>query len=251
MFYDDEWRGQEDKDSIPMSRASSAADCTKGQSKGESPELGVSKPEQSLDLFHVIEQLAANEAALWNILDGLKANVTHTSFFCREYWGTSASHAQLSLDRINFSERLKRQVQQACVLESLALGVAAHLCSGTMDNVTVTVRSRLRNLLYYIHENCLVLLDLVYQRWQQNPSKKEYMAGHYPENLNLDILVRVKRYRRLRKTEHILALRQHNEMIQNVVRQLVRGSATRRTPLSSRPQTGRSPPQSPTGSMQD
>merc|ERR1740138_1728916 len=58
--------------------------------------------------------------------------------------------------------------------------------------------------------------------------------GHCPENLNLDILVRVKRYRRLRKGEHIMALRQHNEMIANVVRQLCRGAASKRPPLSSR-----------------
>ncbi|CAJ1434916.1 unnamed protein product [Effrenium voratum] len=83
-------------------------------------------------LFHVIEQLAALEAG---------------------YWGTSASHAQLSLEKLGFHERLKRQVQQACVLESLSLGagchskVASHLCSGTMQGVSVTIRSRLRNLL--------------------------------------------------------------------------------------------------------
>eukprot|EP00913_Durusdinium_trenchii_P033609 g31462.t1 len=143
-------------------------------------------------LFHVIEQLAALEGALWSILDGLKSNATHVSFFCREYWGTSASHAQLSLEKLGFHERLKRQaarlartrrsrwflrwmsdrywVQQACVLESLSLGVASHLCSGTMQGVSVTIRSRLRNLLYYVHENCLVLLDLVCQRWLSEQS---------------------------------------------------------------------------------
>eukprot|EP00971_Amphidinium_carterae_P221850 4404297-Amphidinium_carterae.1 len=72
------------------------------------------------------------------------------SYFCREYWGTSASKAQLSLEKLNFTERLKRQVLQlqqrqshrfhillhglqvqlTCVLESLSLAVAAHLCSG-------------------------------------------------------------------------------------------------------------------------
>ena len=29
----------------------------------------------------------------------------------------------------------------------------------------MAVRSRLRNLLYYLHENCLVMLDFVFQRW--------------------------------------------------------------------------------------
>lgn len=196
-------------------------------------------------LFHIIEQLAALESVLWSILDGLKTNASHVSYFCREYWGSAASQAQLSLEKLGFNERLKRQVQQACVLESLSLGVAAHLCSGTMQGVSVTIRSRLRNLLYYVHENCLVLLDLVCQRWlAENPYKgeQEHRYGHCPENLNLDILVRVKRYRRLRRGEHIMALRQHNEMIANVVRQLCRGATTKRVPLSSRSPNGdRSP----------
>lgn len=197
-------------------------------------------------LFFVIEQLAALEGALWSILDGLKSNATHVSFFCREYWGTSSSQAQLSLEKLGFNERLKRQVQQASVLESLSLGVTSQLCSGTMQNVSVTIRARLRNLLYYVHENCLVLLDLICQRWQtENPitwdrSKPKY--GHCPENLNLEVLVRVKRYRALRRGEHLMALRQHNEMIANVVRQLCRGATTKKVPLTSRSTTGdRSP----------
>jgi len=237
---------------LSMSRVNSNGEVNKEERIPSSPGPGSPGPPEQIEklgdgrgLFHVIEQLAALEGALWSILDGLKNNATHVSFFCREYWGTSSSHAQLSLEKLSFIERLKRQVQQACVLESLSLGVASHLCSGTMHGVSVTIRSRLRNLLYYVHENCLVLLDLVCQRWlNENParySEKENF-GHCPENLNLDILVRVKRYRRLRKGEHIMALRQHNEMIANVVRQLCRGATTKRVPLSSRSPPGdRSP----------
>lgn len=195
-------------------------------------------------MFHVIEHLATLEAALWSILDGLKSNASYVSYFCREYWGTSAGQAQLALEKLAWNERLKRQVQQACVLESLSLGVASHLCSGTMQDVSLTILSRLRNLLYYIHENCLVLMDLVCQRWlQENPNGRVEMdkAGHCPENLNLDILIRTNRYRQLRKGEHVMALRQHNEMIANVVRQLCRGAALRRPPPSNRTRTATSP----------
>merc|ERR1719230_2504223 len=159
-----------------MSRATSSADCP-----GDTGDAGLAQGGQSdRGLFHVIEQLAALEGALWSILDGLKANATHVSYFCREYWGTSASQAQVSLDKMNCNERLKRQVQQACVLESLSLGVASHLCSGVMQGITVTIRSRLRNLLYYIHENCLVLLDMVCQRWMlenQNSWQESNQSG--------------------------------------------------------------------------
>jgi Dullard-like phosphatase family protein len=183
-----------------------------------------------MQIIRTIEQLATLEATLWSILEGMKSNVTYVAFFCREYWGTSASRAQLGLEKFHWSDRLHLQVQQACVLESLSLAVASHFCSGTMQNVSVTVRSRLRNLLYYIHENCLVLLDLLRQRWHFEA------ANHWNEtdknnpaidNLNFEILVRVNRYRQLRKGEHVMALRQHNEMIANVVRQLCRGAGAK------------------------
>jgi len=225
----------EESGSRPISRVSSYSDCPKDTQKKQDPVH--SSRETSGGLFHIIQQLSAAENALWNILDALKSNTTHASFFCREYWGSSASQAQLSLEKLNCNERLKRQVQQACVLESLSLGVASHLCSGVMQGTSVTIRSRLRNLLYYIHENCLVLLDMVCQRWMlegQSQSQEPTKSGHCPENLNLDILIRVKRYRRLKRGEHVMALRQHNEMVLNVVRQLCRGAAPRRPPLTGR-----------------
>mmetsp|Transcript_7444 Transcript_7444/g.13295 ORF Transcript_7444/g.13295 Transcript_7444/m.13295 type:complete len:787 (-) Transcript_7444:275-2635(-) len=233
--------GQADPGYSPQwgSRNVSLGEAKRADRRARSPEASpTAAPQEDRGLFHIIEQLAAAEAALWSILDGLKSNATHMSYFCREYWGTSASKAQLSLEKLNFTERLKRQVQLTCVLESLSLAVAAHLCSGVAANVSVTIRSRLRNLLYYNHENCLALLDLVCQRWLAETPKNMWTepkrSGHCPENLNLDLLIRVKRYRRLRQGEHIMALRQHNEMIANVLRQLCRSATTKRPPLSNR-----------------
>lgn len=181
-------------------------------------------------LLHAIEQISTLEVTLWSILEGLKSNVTYVSYFCREYWGTSASMAQVSLDMLDWNDRLKRQVQQACVLESLSLALTSHLCNGTMQDVTTTTRSRLRNLLYYVHENCTVLLDLMRQRWLSsiNQAGVEASRGVVPENLNFEILIRVSRYSQLRRGEHVMSLRQHNEMIANIVRQLCRGAATKR-----------------------
>jgi Dullard-like phosphatase family protein len=196
------------------------------QSRARSPEM----QNMPMQIIHTIEQLATLEATLWSILEGMKSNVTYVAFFCREYWGTSASKAQLGLEKFQWSDRLLLQVQQACVLESLSLAVASHFCSGTMQGVSVTVRSRLRNLLYYIHENCLVLLDLLRQRWNyesQTHWTDLEKSGPSIDNLNFDILVRVNRYRQLRKGEHVMALRQHNEMIANVVRQLCRGAGAK------------------------
>jgi len=113
----------------------------------------------------------------------------------------------------------------------MALAVSAHLCTGTMDNVSGTIRSRLRNLMGYVHENCLIMLDLICQRWVTVCSSQT--GESYPA-INLDILVRIKRYGGLRRGEHIMLLRQHSEMITTCLRQLCRPAASRKPQLSSR-----------------
>jgi Dullard-like phosphatase family protein len=190
------------------------------EGRNEEPEdLG----KEDVPLGFIVQQLACSENALYNILDGLKQNASHVSFFCREFFGTA--DAALSLEKLPCNERLKRQMHQACVLEQLSIGVTAQITSGSLENVTMAVRSRLRNLLYYLHENCMVMLDFVFQRWCAD--------GAVP--LNVEILLRVRRYRRLRRGEHIMALRQHNEMVLNVLRQLVRGGNPKRAPPAREP----------------
>jgi Dullard-like phosphatase family protein len=186
-------------------------------------------------LVHTIEQVTTLEATLWNILEGLKSSATYVSFFCREYWGASGSKAQLSIDRLEWSEKLKRQVQQASVMESLSLAVASFHCSGNMQEISVAVRSRLSNLLYYVHENCLVLLDLLRQRMQYRLDSFEATLGEAAgtvfisrgQLLNFEILVRAGRYRALRKGEHVLVLKQQSEMVTNILRQLCRGASVK------------------------
>jgi Dullard-like phosphatase family protein len=195
-----------------------------GDPRGSPGEVVLSERDE-LPRFFLIQQLAANENALYNLLDGLKAGATHASFFCREYWGSCASEAQLSLERMHCNDRLKKQIHQACIYESLALGLTSHFCSGSMDGVSAAVRSRLRNLVFYVHENCVILLDFVCQRWL---AETEARGESYPW-INLDLVFRLKKYRRLRLGDHITAMRQQNEMILNVLRHLSRPS-TKRTP---------------------
>jgi len=202
--------------------------------------------DQHVGLVHTIEQLSTMEATLWSILEGLRSSVTYVSYFCREYWGTSASKAQLSLDKLEWNDRLKQQVQQACVLESLSMAVTSSLSSGTMQDVSEATRSRLCSLLTHIHQNCLVLLDLVRQRWQLGSGKAEsWKEDMIMANLDFDILTRADRYRQLHRGEHVMALKQHNDVILNIVRQLCRGAARKPMLPKSRGSAGDLSPGSP------
>ena len=148
------------------------------------------------------------------------------SFFCREYWRTSAGAAVNALTDYPGSERLKKQVQQTCVLELLVCAVCCTLCPAGADqppekNLSQQARTRLRNAIYYVHENALVMQDLVQANWNQTRNSIINIHGeasvfnieHQPENLDMDILVRSKRKRNLRKGEHGTALRMANDHI--------------------------------------
>mmetsp|Transcript_133643 Transcript_133643/g.303050 ORF Transcript_133643/g.303050 Transcript_133643/m.303050 type:complete len:463 (+) Transcript_133643:534-1922(+) len=113
----------------------------------------------------------------------------------------------------------------------MGMGITSHIATGLMETVGATSRSRLKNLVGYIHENCLILLDLICQRWVL---VCETQTGDSHPAVNLDMLVRNPRYRGLRRGDHIMLLRQHNEMIASCLRQLCRPTANRKAQLSSR-----------------
>eukprot|EP00931_Biecheleriopsis_adriatica_P104740 TRINITY_DN79377_c0_g1_i1.p1 TRINITY_DN79377_c0_g1~~TRINITY_DN79377_c0_g1_i1.p1 ORF type:complete len:552 (+),score=97.52 TRINITY_DN79377_c0_g1_i1:92-1747(+) len=181
-------------------------------------------------LFHTIEQLAALETTLYFILEGVKSKAADVSFLCREYWGTSASLAQLSLDELEWNDQLKLHVRQACVLESLSLAVVSRFSSGTMQDISTAIRLKLRNLMYHLHESCLVLLDLVRQRWIEDraPGRPgaEKMKRHCPHNLDFSILSEAARYTPLRRGEHAMKLREHNDIIPSLLQPLCKGTAS-------------------------
>mmetsp|Transcript_28983 Transcript_28983/g.63807 ORF Transcript_28983/g.63807 Transcript_28983/m.63807 type:complete len:457 (+) Transcript_28983:202-1572(+) len=113
----------------------------------------------------------------------------------------------------------------------MAVAVVSHVCSGLGDTVSPQARSQLKNLAVNVHENCLIILDLICQRWVL---VTETQTGDSHPAINLDILVRIKRYRGLHRGEHIMALRQHNDMISAGLRQFCRTSSARRPQTSSR-----------------
>jgi len=175
-----------------------------------------------VDLVDTIEQLAILEACLWHIHEGVAASSPFTSFFCREYWGTSASQAQLSLDKLILNEPLKAHVQMACLLESLSLGVVSHQCTRCASDTTGRLREWLCNLVGNIRGNCLALLSLVRQQWICAGSAAELHNGqHCPANLDFNILSVTRHFRQLcGEAEHVSALNEHNSALWSMLCQL-------------------------------
>ena len=164
-------------------------------------------------LMSVIKVLACKENCLSNIFDGLKTGQTHVSFFCREYWGTTSVETLRGLEALPFPDKLRKQVTIATNLEQLGLAIVSHQSSGLMETCAPATRSRLRNLVYYLHQNLLILLDLLGSRWEvRNPHSV----------VNMDLVLRSKGFRSIKRGQHVLTLKTHNDLVINVVKQLCR-----------------------------
>eukprot|EP00400_MALV-I_sp_L67-5_P001135 gene1135-671_t len=164
-------------------------------------------------IMEVIKMLACKENCLSNIFDGLKTGQTHVSFFCREYWGTTGADTHCRLEGMPFGEKLRRQVRIATSLEQIGLALIAHQSSGLMEGVPTAVRSRLRNLVYYLHQNALILLDLFGARWRARTPESD---------INLDLLIHSKGFRPIKRGHHVMTLKTHNDLVINVVKQICR-----------------------------
>lgn len=185
-------------------------------------------------LFHTIEQLAALEATLHFIVEGVRAKATDIAFFCREYWGSSASMAQLSLDELSWGDPLAGHVRRACALESLSMAVLSRLSSGTMQDVSMPMRLKLRKLTHHLHENCLVLLDLVRQRWDREGRERGGGSErlHCPNSIDFKILEEAGRYQSpaLRDGDHGPALAKNSEAIAGLLTQTCEGGPAQQPP---------------------
>jgi len=169
-------------------------------------------------LGQAVEQLSTAEAAINYILEGLTLKEPHVAFFCREYWGSSASKAALSLEELTWDEPLRRQMRQACLLEYLGLAATSQLSSAKQGS-SATVRLKLKTLMHNIYENCLVVMDLLRRRWQDSAR-----AGrNCLDKLDFDVHRQAGRARQLRDGEHIATLSRQNETIIGILQTLVRG----------------------------
>ncbi|CAK0824149.1 unnamed protein product, partial [Prorocentrum cordatum] len=183
---------------------------------------------REVTLFHTIEQLAALEATLHFIVEGVRAKATDIAFFCREYWGSSASLAQLSLDELSWGDPLAGQVRRACALESLSMAALSWVSSGTMQDVSMPMRLKLRSLTHHLHANCLALLDLVRQRWDREGRERGGGSErlHCPSSIDFKILEgEAGRYTSLRDGDHGPALAKNSEAITGLLQPLAAGGA--------------------------
>ena len=92
------------------------------------------------------------------------------------------------------------------------------LCSAPLDQLTrpSAVQTSIKNVLYYVHENILILIDLLKQQWSQICATK-----NKPDLFDTEIMLRIKRYRKVRRGDHTNMLKQNCDMIVTQLKRLV------------------------------
>ena len=99
------------------------------------------------------------EDRLSAVVDSLKADGAFESE-AAAWWEFTRRHCFNSLPRLLKEERNKKNARIALVLEQVAVTTARALLDGG-DHAAGTLHS-LKNILYYVHQNFLVLLDILY-----------------------------------------------------------------------------------------
>ncbi|KAF4667878.1 hypothetical protein FOL46_002292 [Perkinsus olseni] len=218
----------------PSARVEAVAGDTGGPGGDEVQFTATSRkaPVKAEKLLNVlVQQLSCAEHVAFNLLDGVRCDATHVSFFCREYFNTAALDAGLTMSKYCsvavVDTRLKRQIKMAMVLEMCAAALCAIVCAVTSQSaewaqlVPLVVKARLRALLQHVHENVLLLMDYVCQRAVEFPG--DFETNPYSiVNFDLNILYLAKRYRAMGKAGHLTALSQNNEEAENLLKQMCR-----------------------------
>ena len=106
-----------------------------------------------------LESVLRREEKLFNIVDALKGEGTIESE-AEDWWTFTRRHCLNSLPRLLKEERNKKNTRVALVLEQVTVTIARVLLAE--GDQPPSVLHSLKNIIYYLHQNYLVLIDILY-----------------------------------------------------------------------------------------
>jgi hypothetical protein len=90
------------------------------------------------------------------------------ALLCEEWWEITHEDNINYLDRLFKDDLVRRSVRQSIILELMSVtvcyAVTSERSSETETPLTVAVLTNLKNLLFYTHQNFLVLIDVIIHR---------------------------------------------------------------------------------------
>jgi len=152
-----------------------------------------------------LEDLLTQEEKLWHILESLRFQ-TPLNFVCEEYLDFLNVSSIQNLDNY-FSLKLKSQITLNNILEILS--VMCVVISAIKQKLNENIISHLKNLLYNVHQNYLILMNLVMQRMPRELEKNVWV-------IKLNSIIAGKQVKNLENQDAFL-LGENNKLILNIL----------------------------------
>jgi len=152
-----------------------------------------------------LEDLLTQEEKLWNILESLRFQ-TPLNFVCEEYLDFLNVSSIQNLDNY-FCVKLKSEITLNNVLEILS--VMCVIISAIRQKINENIISHLKNLLFNVHQNYLILMNLVMQRMPKELEKNVWVV-------KLNAIIASKQVKVLENQDAFL-LGQNNKLVLNIL----------------------------------
>ena len=170
-----------------------------------------------------LEKLLHQEEKLSEILQALSTDI-NIGGLCSEYWELSNDEALWSLEKLFKESRTRKAVTDSIIIESLAVALLI-FCSQHIEDWS-GIANQIRNMAYFLHQNFLTTIDLILSRLPSEASANTWMQS-------LKDIIRSKKTKSAKRSEHSTHLKQHNEIISNCIRTIIRLLPIKSTPSLS------------------
>jgi CTD small phosphatase-like protein 2 len=167
-----------------------------------------------------LEKIISQEKKLSSILDSLNTN-DNTLDLCEDYWQLSNDEALWGIEKLFKEPRTRKAMRDSIIIESLGIALVIFCCSKVSD--WTKINNQMKNMVYFLHQNFLTIIDLILSRLPLEASSSMWV-------LSLKDSIKSKKTKSAKRSEHPIHLKQHNEIISNCIRTVIRLLPIKSTP---------------------
>lgn len=170
-----------------------------------------------------LEKLVQREEKL-SILQDTLNNDMNIGNLCSEYWELSSDEALWGVDKLFKDSRTRKFLSDALIVESLAIALMIFCSNHITDRSNIA--NQIKNMIYFLHQNFLTIVDLVLSKLPASTPPTAWVQ-------NLKDTLKNKKLKAVKRSEHATYLKQHNEIISNCLRTIIRLLPIKTTPSLS------------------
>lgn len=166
-----------------------------------------------------LEDLVLLEEKLCRVTDGLKVYKSSAYDF-EEWWLLTTGNTLSRVHTLFRDEHVRKHIRESMVLEVVSVALAEFcFLIGSPPSMMLT---QVQNVMFYVHQNFLVVVSFLLSRLPP-----DNMANSWAQNLQM--LIDSKRVKRAKRCDSNDLLRQNNEVIANIIKNVCRMNILRNT----------------------